>query len=266
MSLHDSMSYPPPPPRRSFSDAVFDIFNSIEVVINDSTFTNNIGQGLVNAPNRGNTGAVAIGYNNTNTTVSQPTVTVTGSTFLDNYANVSNSSLATSTRVLTSRSYKGRGAGMGIFLGDSSNQISITIEGCSFVNNTGFRSGGGLYVAFDGENTNHTVTVSRSKFLDNNSGGRGGGLLLAFLSSGDPTSPMLARISDTEFVGNDASTGGGVAAIPADATAGLGVKVVLENCTFLRNSAAGFGGALRFAVFNTFTDRVSLQNHEVISW
>ena len=263
MSLHCSMSYP----RRSFSDAVFDIFNSDEVLIDNSTFTNNKGHGRVNAPNRGNTGAVAIGYHDMNTTVnSSRTVTVTGSYFVDNCANVSNSSLATSTRVLTSQSYKGRGAGMGVFLGDSSNQISVSVEGCSFVNNSGFRSGGGLYVAFDGENTNHTVTVSRSLFLDNNSGGRGGGLLLAFLSSGDPTSPMLARVSDTEFVGNDASTGGGVAAIPADATAGLGVRVVLENCTFVRNSAAGFGGALRFAVFNTFSDRVSLQNHEVISW
>lgn len=263
MSLHYSMSYH----RRNFSDAVFDIFNSMEVLINNSTFTNNTGQGHVDAPNRGNTGAVAIGYHNMNTTVNpSPTVTVTGSYFADNYANVSNSSLATSTRVLISQSYKGRGAGMGVFLGDSSNQISVTIEGCSFRNNTGFRSGGGLYVAFDGENTNHTVTISSSKFRDNNSGGRGGGVLLAFLSSGDPASPMLARISDTEFVGNNASSGGGVAAIPADATAGLGVRVVLDNCSFLRNTAAGFGGALRFAVFNTFSDRVSLQNHEVINW
>lgn len=252
---------------RYFSNAVFDIFNSIEVRIDNSSFENNTGLSTVNAPNRGNTGAVAIGYHNINTTVSpRPTVSVTNSHFKYNNASVSDSLVATSTRVLTSQSYKGRGAGMGLFLADSSNEISVTIEGCNFVNNTSFRSGGGLYVAFDGVDTNHTVMVSQSRFQDNYSGGRGGGLLLAFISSGDPNAPMLAHVTDTDFINNDARSGGGVAAIPADATAGLGVNIILEDCRFLRNRAAGFGGALRFAVFNTFSDRVSLRNHEVTNW
>lgn len=222
---------------------------------------------MVNDPNRGNTGAVAIAYYNMSSTVDPPpTVTVTNSYFLYNNATVSDSQSATATRVLTSRSFKGRGAGMGVFLADSSNQVSVTIEGCWFVNNTSFRSGAGLYVVFDGENTNHSVTVSRSCFRDNNSGGRGGGLLLAFISSGDPNSPMLARVSATNFTGNNASSGGGVGAIPADVTTGSGVNVILEDCRFHRNSAAGFGGALRFAVFNTFSERVSLPNHQVINW
>ena len=252
---------------RGFSNAVFDIFNCNEVHIDSSTFADNTGQGLVDAPNRGNTGAVSIGYYNLSSTVIPPLlVTVTDSNFINNIANVSNTLKATSTSVLNSRSYKGRGAGMGIFMGDSNNRISARIEGCTFQNNTSLRSGAGLYFAFDGEKVNHIATVSQSHFEDNNSGGRGGGIILAFLTSGNPKAPMMARIVDCEFVGNNASSGGGVGVIPADVTTGAGVNVVLENCTFNRNSAAGFGGALRFAVFNTFSERVSIPDHQVINW
>lgn len=136
------------------------------------------------------------------------------------------------------------GAGGG--LGASFDDVSIT--GSDFRNNTSGGSGGGL-------SANGTVTIESSLFVDNEStGGTGGGL----------TTSGQAHVSDgSEFYSNIASAhGGGVFAnsggsaeesIFSANTSGadgggwaspLGSPILLSSTEFVQNHADGNGGAL----------------------
>ena len=62
---------------RYFAQAVFDMHNSLHVVVFNCSFLHNRGTGIIQEPYHGNTGALSITYNNLSLSASNPNITVT---------------------------------------------------------------------------------------------------------------------------------------------------------------------------------------------
>ena len=92
---------------------------------------------------RGNSGAVAIGYNNVGSNTSQ-LIQVYKSTFFNNSANA-NASFQTSSNTFTDRVHTGRGGALAVYQ-NSSRNLSIIISKCNFTKNYARSYGGGLYL------------------------------------------------------------------------------------------------------------------------
>ena len=112
------------------------------------------------------------------------------------------------------------------------NYLSVIVNQSTFIYNTASRGGGGA-INFDGECT--SCTISESVFISNSApycGALSTGLFREFSNIG---------IIDTAFYYNRAvsgnSIGGGAACINS-------VSSTVTNCTFVGNTAAGYGGAM----------------------
>ena len=97
------------------------------------------------------------------------------------------------------------------------------IRNCRFENNLAFKFAGGMYLEGAG------VTVSDCLFTANNSRNEGGALYVA----------GNGLITDCQFVENTAHSGG------AAMVMGSGNETVFRNCSFIRNTVTGNGGAIR---------------------
>ena len=255
---------------RYFTEAVFDIFNCINVDISNCTFEYNRGSGLLFKSNRGNTGCLAIGYNDLNSSIDSVSVEIRNSKFVGNLATttVDDPRLTDTSLInlLGTNVYRGRGGAIGIFLHNVN--ATTLISDCLFQNNNALY-GAGVYVAYGGRpgEVQHTTTVKRCNFVENRAEFGGGAMLAAFRIFGDNANPMVAEVIDSNFTRNVAlEVGGGVGFTVADSMTDQGVKGRLERCVFTGNRAGGFGSAARFTVINTFLERTVMNDHEVIDW
>ena len=250
-----------------FSEGVFDIFNSNNITIVNSSFVNNYGTGTVLIPFRGNTGAVAIGYdNNKPPSVVGLNVLVDHCLFINNSARASTKTRLTSTEILSNGVFPSRGGGFGLFMRESVQNISSRIIHCQFTNNYAFSFGGGVYVAFHGGTNQHRVTIDNCQFVNNTGRLGAGGTLLIYFTNGDINFPMTAIIQNTYYAGNRGETGGAMYIFPEYSLGGDGNVAVINNCTFLDNEASSYGGAIATAIYSLFRYRSLLPLYHISNW
>ena len=181
---------------RYFSEAALDIFNCHYIIINETVFEHNIGSGMDKVEYRGNSGAVAVGYNNV---PSNPLMLlqVTNSIFLNNSATAT-TSFQTSTNLVTNRVYTGRGGALALYQQYATpNNLTIIIKNCNFINNSAQSYGGAMYL-----NAITNLSLVEKTTISFNTAGIGGGGLAAF----HPT----ISIVQCNITYNRAFAGGGV--------------------------------------------------------
>ena len=250
-----------------FSEGVFDIFNSNNITIVNSSFIDNYGTGTVLIPFRGNTGAVAVGYNrNDPLPIVTPTILVEHCLFVNNSATVSAESMRTSTSTIATGVFTGRGGGFGVFVQDSIRNVSIWTIDSEFIDNYAFSFGGGMYVALNGDKNQHNSTLQYCQFINNRANLGAGGMLIVFLSNGDRRNPMTATFSNCYFARNYAETGGAMYIFPEYSLGGDGNVAFIDNCTFEYNEASSFGGAVATAIYSVFRSTDLLPLHHIVNW
>lgn len=198
----------------NFSEAVLDIYNCQNVSILGSSFQNNEGTGIVNIPYRGNTGAVAIGFNDVPRHLSTPCISLQDSEFFNNSA-TAQSTFETSNQAFTNQFFTGRGGGLGLFINESFHNITVTIYNCKFRGNFARSFGGGMYILFNGENTQHFIFVEKSEIVSNTALKGGGGVQLSYISNGVQATPHTGTFTDCAFTGNRGEAGGGIYVYPS---------------------------------------------------
>ena len=241
----------------NFREAVLDIYNSAHVTITDSNFSNNSGTGNVLLPFRGNTGAVAIGYNEngSSTFVTSPNILVQNCSFTNNRANVSTKSFLTTNNIVTQGIFTGRGGGLGVLINDSFHNITTVISNCQFINNFAASFAGGCYLVLHGMGTQHNVTMDNCEFR-NNTGVLGAGAInVGYLTNGELDLVMTVMIKNSCFIRNQGVTGGAILIFPATVFGGEGNVAFMDNNTFEENVATNFGGAIAAATYALFRNR-----------
>ena len=193
---------------------MFDILNSADVSITDSTFVDNSGTGISRHSFRANTGAVAIGYNNIPASFSQISLNMTQCNFTNNSATATKSVRSTNSAFF-SRVFTGRGGAVGVFYNESYYNIIINISDNQFKNNYARSFGGAVYLVMFGEGTQNMNILERNSFIDNFALLGGGGIISTFFSNGVVGRPHSTFISDCNFTGNVGQTGGGLFVYPA---------------------------------------------------
>lgn len=193
--------------RRNFTEAVFDIFNSGNISITDSTFIDNSGTGISRYSFRANTGAVAIGYNNIPTCFPQIAAKVVRCNFTNNRATAKRSFRSTNSAFF-SRIFTGRGGAIGVFHNESYYDVTINISDSHFENNYARSFGGAVFLVYFGNGTQEQNFLERNVFVDNFACLGGGAVLSTFFSNGVRERPHSALISDCIFIGNGAQSGG----------------------------------------------------------
>ena len=250
-----------------FSEGVFDIFNSHNITIVNSSFIDNYGTGTVLIPFRGNTGAVAVGYDNDKSShVVNPSIMVERCLFINNSANVSARSLRTSTEILLNGVFPSRGGGFGLFMREPIQNISAQIVHCHFANNYAFSFGGGVYVVFNGGVNQHIVVIDSCHFVDNIGRLGAGGTLFIYFANGNIEFPMTAIIHNCHYVGNKGETGGAMYIFPEYSFGGDGNVAFINNCTFEDNKASSYGGAIATAIYSLFRYQSLLPLYHITDW
>jgi predicted outer membrane repeat protein len=103
---------------------------------------------------------------------------------------------------------------------------------------------------------NATLTVHGVDFLDNLASDNHGGAIGAYVGGDDRADPYINLvITDSTFVGNEATEGGGAIAITGgNMDADSPVVVSIEGSTFLNNSAQNWAGDLADDTYNSYNE------------
>lgn len=190
-----------------FSEAVFDIFNSANVSLANSTFANNRGTGISRYSFRANTGAVSIGYNNVPRHFQLVKAIVTECKFTTNKATAFHKVRSTNAAFF-SRIFSGRGGGLGIFCNESYYNISLKLVDNRFENNYARSFGGALYFVTFGEGTQNVYSLNKNVFINNSAPLGAGAISNTFFSDGVPGSPHQLLMTDCMYDGNLGQSGG----------------------------------------------------------
>ena len=193
---------------------MLDIYNCQSTFLSNSTFLDNSGSGISNYAYRGNTGAVSIGFNNVPADISFPNVLVSRCNFTNNSA-TARSVFRTPSQAFSSQIFSGRGGALGVFINESFYNLSVEISDCRFERNFARSFGAGMYLLFNGFNTQHTSNVDRTYMISNMAGVGGGGIQLSYISNGIVDSPHMANFTDCVFDGNRGNAGGGMYVYPS---------------------------------------------------
>lgn len=126
--------------------------------------------------------------------------------------------------------------GGGIALvGASDTQLSLLVNGSSFLNNHAFYLGGALYWEGSGEaGMTTTFVLEDSAFTGNSSESAGGAVAV------DGPSVASSTMQRVSFTSNSASAGGGAVFLEPD----IAVELLVQECEFSQNSVNTFGGAI----------------------
>lgn len=222
---------------RGFTDAVLDIFNVSNVLVDTCVFENNSNNGSGNDPFRGNAGAIAIGYSNM-TSVSEYNIIIKNSMFIDNTALTNR----TTDEVLIQKIFSGRGGAVALYLPTPNSTAVFTSESNCFVNNRAASAGGAIYAHLSGDYNNVTLYVKNSNFTGNIASDGAG---VEFTYDLDKSACV---ISSCDADNNDCSITDLTA---TDCQEHVPAKSVIENCYFERNDGQ-FGGAFKGIQINPF--------------
>lgn len=177
--------------------------------VTDILVEHNRGTGLVLEPFRGNTGGVAIGYNNLTLDYAEPTIRVLNSVFVNNSA----MGFLVPERALFVLSFPGRGGGLGIFINENRHNLSIEVSGCVFEKNFARLFGGGVFLfIFSPATDQHFATIENCDVISNTALLGGGGIQLTYPLgiTGRSTVPNTVQVRDCSFNKNRGASGGGL--------------------------------------------------------
>lgn len=193
--------------RSNFKEAVLDVYNCQNVMLNFLTLHNNSGNGRLLEQVRGNTGGIGIGYNRLPTDYTNPTLTLSNSNFIGNHA----MGFLTPERAVSGQVFLGRGGGVGLFMNESTHDLWIVISDCLFEENVARLFGGGLFLLSTTYiEVQHQVMVERCRFINNLGKSGGGGMQLSLLQAGDLKRPHRFVYADCLFENNRGASGGGL--------------------------------------------------------
>ena len=192
------------------------------VTIVDSTFTDNVASadgGVLYAWNGARTVSISNSVFDGNLAgfsggvIVAATLTITGSTFIDNDAGYGGA-ISAITVAVTNSTFTGSDA----FSGGAVNAVTATVTNSTFTNNQASNCAGAIYVDV-------IATVTNSTFTNNQASNCGGAIY----------SYDTATVTNSTFTNNDAVVGG---AIYVD------VAATVSNSTFRDNDASYSGGAI----------------------
>ena len=183
------------------------MYNCENVNITDTVVQDNSGTGRLVESFRGNTGGIAIGYNSLPDDYFNPMISISNTVFQNNRA----WGFRTPNRAVTASVYLGRGGALGLFLNESVHNLTFTISGCVFENNTARLFGGGLFILTLSHLSNQlNIVVEKSTFKRNHASYGGGGVQLSYLRSGSNSRPHTVAFTDCEFLDNRSPSGSGI--------------------------------------------------------
>ena len=185
---------------------------------------------------------------------------VTNCDFINDSTTSSIASSAFTTFLVENRVFAGTGGGLAIYLSEE-NAVTGNIRGCLFKDNYATYYGGGLLVVESKQSApSHTVTIVNNSFTSNRADVGGGGAVFAYIGSTISGRLLTVYITGCLFEGNTASAGAGIYDISSLGSSKV-TQVLLDNTTFLRNSAKELGGA--YAVISFVQSQMTLTNSSV---
>ncbi|KAL5494004.1 hypothetical protein EMCRGX_G015272 [Ephydatia muelleri] len=244
-----------------------DVYNCLTTEIVDCSFEDNYATSVIqDSQYRGNAGGVAIGIHGVvrGTNQTKPSVLVAGSSFARNIAQPDNQ--VTSSTLIQRRVFVGRGGGLAVYVEEDA-PVIITINGCTFSNNSATTRGGGVFLFLDGTRSGHMFLLANSVLEGNSvtaSNGGGGGVVVTLFIPLDKRFPNNVLISNCTLLRNQAHYGGGAYVLPA-LSPGDGYYVSFENSLFDGNYASEYAAAIGFASLAFFQSFTALHPYRITS-
>ena len=191
---------------------------------------------------RGNAGGVSITYEKLIHHHTALAFNVINCNFINNRATSSLATSAFSTFLVENRVFAGTGGGLAIYLRDE-NAVVGNIRGCLFRSNYAAYYGGGLLIVDSKlSSPSHVITIANNSFIGNQADVGGGGIMFGYIGSSHIGQLLTIYVSQCVFENNSARAGGGIFDVSSLGN-GRVTRVVIDNSTFLRNSARHLGSA-----------------------
>ena len=247
----------------NFSESVFDIYDSDLIRIMGSHFSNNTGTGSVLLPFRGNTGAVAIAYNQNQQANNNPNILVENCTFTNNQAKVSAASFQASGNSLLREIFVGTGGALGVLVNESSYNVTAVVSNSKFVRNFASGYGGAIEVIFSGYDTQHIFSMEKCQLINNIGVLGAGGIQFTSFSRSHRNFPMTLIIKRSYYSRNQGELGG---AVNINLHQAEGNVVAIENSTFHNNIATDSGGAITAGTQSLFGSTEGLPKYNISDW
>ena len=191
---------------------------------------------------RGGAGGVSITYEKLISSVPGLMFNVINCDFINNSATSSLSTSSFTTFLVQNKVLAGTAGGLAVYL---SNEYAVVgnIRGCLFMNNYATYYGGGLLL-LEGKLTlpSHIITIVNNSFISNRADVGGGGAAFAYIGSTLSGQLLTVYMSGCLFEHNTARAGAGILDVSSLGNA-KATRLVIDNSTFLRNSANELGGA-----------------------
>ena len=240
--IYGSHELTQPSTNSNFTASPLDIFNCWHVNITNSIFASS-NVAVAGEMYRSDSGGISIAYKSvtTNSLDSPPYLRVANCTFKQNTAYLPYHE-AKVHYLVTNYTYTGRGGGMAIVINEDYYNITVSTDGCTFVDNTAGYSGGALYVNLRGKNTHHVITVSNCLF-EGNSAVIGGGTHVIFATGYSAT--QFTAIGCT-YRNNQANYGGAIATLRLYEVGLQGNRFSLIDTVFEANRGNEAGSAAAF--------------------
>ena len=195
-------------------------------------------------------GAVSLAYRNSSLQTSS--VRIQNSQF--NHNNISiNTTVRASVRGegAFGSSYPGRGGGLGLYINEVANQINLTIDNCTFNNNSAM-DGGGVYISVNGLSGGHQISITNSVFNNNKAVFTGAGIFEASSKTGNFSgvsrfNRSYFHLSNCNFSGNVADFGSGYIFLVSLSRKRTPDSVSISGCIFYGNNATTTGSAIQIS-------------------
>lgn len=244
-----------------------EISNSPFILIDGCQFTNNTSQGIGMERFSGNSGGVAVGYDDSERPAYfrnlTPEILVQRSTFSDNRAIADSQFVYGVSYVLSERLYNQRGGAMAVYIGTPGYDVQLVIEECTFERNNAQDSGGAVYMYLSGEGSQHSIWITETTFVEN-VGPDGGGLEITQFTNTVAAleNPYLVYITNCQFLRNRGRFGGGYKSIQIGTYLN---NVTVVNTTFVGNEAL-VGSALYLQSIYSVSEVTILKRSIVQDW
>ena len=130
----------------------------------------------------------------------------------------------------------GQGGGLHVIIKGSSFNNTVTVQNCTFQNNSAVW-GGGIDAIFLDRASNNTFKVDGCMFKDNHAPDRGGGALQLGFYGADAIYHNSIIVQNTKFVDNSAGWGAAISFFSSRSKNNLNTTLTIINCLFEGNSA-----------------------------
>ena len=149
-------------------------------------------------------------------------------------------------------SEEGRGRGILVSMATGTMNTTLSVEGCSFVNNHVGLYGGGVYITLGDNSSGCNISLRSNRFEGNRAVGGGGAGILMFSGSRSSSDVNHLVLHNNTFVGNEADFAGG-AFISVAYNGVEGTSLLVDQCTFVNNRVFNLaGGALYISSLSAF--------------